>query len=56
MVVTCIHESVVVSDDWFTGFLFVVAVHPAVSISPIAVNKTNGTTGFIEGLVQDVCC
>jgi hypothetical protein len=44
-----IHDSVVVSDDWFTGFLFVVAVHPAVRISPIAVNKTKGTTGFIEG-------
>jgi hypothetical protein len=49
VVVAFIHASVVVSDDWFTGFLVVVAVHPEARISPIAVNKANGTTGFIEG-------
>jgi hypothetical protein len=39
----------VISVDEFTVLLFVVATHPAVSKSPIAVNKANGTIGFIEG-------
>jgi hypothetical protein len=43
-------ESVVL-DDEFTVFLFVVATHPAASISPIAINKANGTIGFIEDSV-----
>jgi hypothetical protein len=34
----------VMSDEEFTVFLFV-----TVSKSPIAVNKANGTIGFIEG-------
>jgi hypothetical protein len=39
----------VISEDEFAVFLFVTATQPAVRKSPIAVNKANGTIGFIEG-------
>jgi hypothetical protein len=39
----------VAPDDEFTVFLFIVATHPAASISPIVITKANGTIRFITG-------